>query len=556
MRRLPLTAALSAVLAVCHTAAYAQAAATPASTTDSAHRTSAQINASDFAQQVKTLSSDAFEGRAPGGKGEQMTTDYLIAQFKQAGLTPGNHGEWLQAVPYVKSTLQRSADTALAIDGAKGLSRLAFGSQMVVGSLVPQAQAAIKDSPIVFIGYGVDAPDEQWNDYAGLDLKGKMVVILVNDPGWGNHDPKLFKGRALTYYGRWTYKFEEAARKGAAAAFIVHDTEAAGYPWGVVQNGWSGSQFSLPASEDPAPRLAVAGWLTTEGARELFKDAGADFDALKRSADQRGFKPVPLQARASIAIDSKIEQGQSHNVVAEVKGGARADEAIVYSAHWDHLGKQGDAIYHGAIDNATGVAGLLEIGAQFAQRKPQPARSVLFVAVTMEESGLLGSAYYVTHPAVPLAKTVANINMDALPIMGPSRDIAVLGYGQSQLDDYISAVARQQGRSISQDDKPEKGFFFRSDQLNFAKLGVPVLYARSGIDLVEGGKDAGSKASDDYTANRYHKPTDAYDPKWDLRGVIADLQALYQVGNKLADESTFPRWKTGSDFKRPTSTAP
>ncbi|WP_217317951.1 M28 family peptidase [Rhodanobacter sp. C03] len=551
MYRLLLTAVIGLFLVACHhhsasdkNSSYGDATFSPG------------IIETDVSQHVKVLASDAFEGRAPGTQGEQRTTDYLIQQFKRIGLQPGNRGSWLQAVPYVQSTLQHANQMRLAIDGSKDRSELSFGSEMVVGSPANEPHAAIKDSPIVFVGYGVDAPEQQWNDYDGLDLKGKTVVMLVNDPGWSSQDPMLFKGRELTWYGHWASKFEAAARRGAAAAFIVHDTVAAGYPWSVVQTGWSGPQFSLPTSEDPAPRLPIAGWLTTAAARKLFADAGADFDAQKKSADVRGFKPVELDARASIAIDSTITHGQSNNVVGELPGSLRPYEAIIYSAHWDHLGRDGNKIYHGAVDNASGVAGLLKIAEAFAHRKPKPVRTVLFLALTLEESGLLGSHYYVNHPVLPLDLTMADIDMDALTVIGPSRDIAVIGYGQSQLDGYLAEAARTQGRAVRPEPAPTQGFFARSGQFNFARAGVPVLYARSGLDLVDGGVSAGRKAYADYIANRYHQPGDAFDPNWDLRGMVQDLRLLYMVGSKLSTGTTpFPQWKPNSDFTRPGTEA-
>lgn len=484
-----------------------------------------------------------------------MTTAWLKDQFERIGLSPANDGSWFQNVPMLETTLLDADDTKLDVKTATGEAAFAYRTDMIVGTLDASPGVDIRDSDVVFVGYGVNAPEHQWNDYAGVDVKGKTVVVLVNDPGWGNQDAHLFKGRALTYYGRWTYKYEEAARQGAAACFIVHETPGAGYPWEVVVNSWSGTQYALPPGDDPAPRLAAAGWLTSAAAERLFAGAGLDFVALKRSADLPGFKATELPAKASLTFDSRIASASSDNVLGYVKGSARPDEVVVYSAHWDHFGKdpdlEGDQIYNGAYDNATGVAALLEIAEAFAQQQPPPQRSVLFLATTLEESGLLGSRYYVTHPAFPLAKTVAAINMDALPIIGPSRDIAVISAGQSNLDDDIRAAAQSQGRTIVPDDAPEKGFFFRSDQLNFAKLGVPVLYARSGLDLVDGGEAAGRKAYEDITARIYHKPSDEYDPKWDLRGTIEDVKAFHAVGRKLADETGMPQWKAGADFQRP-----
>jgi Zn-dependent M28 family amino/carboxypeptidase len=518
-------------------------------------KSSPDITAEDFAARVKKISGDAFEGRKPGTIGERMTTAWIKDQFEQAGLAPGNSGNWFQTVPMVETTLQDPAGVTLDVAAQSGDERFAYRTDMIVNTLDASHDVSIEGSPIVFAGYGVVAPEQNWNDYAGLDVKGKTVVVLVNDPGWGSGDATLFKGNALTYYGRWTYKYEEAARQGAAACLIVHETAGAGYPWDVVVNSWSGPQDALPPREDPAPHLPVAGWITTEAAQRLFAKAGASFDALKKSADARGFKAVELDAKLSTQFKNRIDNLSSENVIGMIRGSTRPDEAVVYTAHWDHLGKdasiKGDGIYNGAIDNGTGIAGLIEIAEAFAHQNPKPERSVLFAAVTLEEAGLLGSRYYVTHPALPLDKTVADINMDALPILGPAKDIAVIGWGQSTLDDYIKDAAAAEGRTIVADETPEKGFFFRSDQLNFARLGVPVLYARSGLDLVDGGEEAGRKLYADYTANRYHKPADEYDPGWDLRGVVDDLKAFYAVGKRLAGETTFPAWKPDADFHRP-----
>lgn len=509
------------------------------------------IEAASFGTQVKTLSSDAFDGRGPGTAGEKLTTDYLIAQFKRLGLQPGVHGQWLQSVPYVSVKVADPAKSLLAVEGTKGRIDFHFGDEWVVNSINASPKVDIRHSQLVFVGYGVNAPELGWNDYAGLDVKGKTVVVLVNDPGWGDQDPKLFRGKALTYYGRWTYKYEEAAREGAAAALIVHDTSAAGYPWSVVHSSWTGTQYNLPPSVDPAPRLAAAGWLSADAAAKLFAYSGVDFAKLRAAADHPGFKPVTLKAHADIRFNNVVGHGITHNVIATLRGTTRPDEAVVYTAHWDHLGNKAGKIYHGAVDNGTGVAGLLQIANAFVHRQPKPQRTVVFAAVTMEESGLLGSRYYVTHPVIPLSKTVADINMDVIPVNGPSHNMTLIGGGQSQMDDLIAASARKQGRYISPDPTPEQGMFFRSDQLNFAKLGVPVLYTEGGTDLVLGGKKAGEAAQADYIAHRYHQPTDVYDPHWDTRGAIEDLQALYDVGSGLVDSPDYPQWKPGSDFKRP-----
>ncbi|HEY6985573.1 MAG TPA: M28 family metallopeptidase [Rhodanobacteraceae bacterium] len=519
--------------------------------------TSPEITAEDFAARDQKISSDAFEGRKPGTIGERMATAWIKDQFEQVGLKPGNNGNWFQTVPMVVTTELEPDKITLDVAANSGAEHFAYRTDMVVNTLDASPSVELKDSPIVFAGYGVVAPEQNWNDYAGLDVKGKTVIVLVNDPGWGNHDETLFKGKALTYYGRWTYKYEEAARQGTAACLIVHETPGAGYPWEVVVNSWSGPQDALPMREDPAPRLNVAGWLTTEAAQRLFAKAGANFDELKKSADVRGFKATALDAKLSTSFKNRIDNMSSENVLGMIRGSTRPDEVVVYSAHWDHLGKdpnlKGDQIYNGAIDNGTGISGLIEIAEAFAHQNPPPQRSILFLAVTLEEAGLLGSRYYVTHPAFPLDKTVADINMDALPILGPTKDIAVISWGQSDLDDYIKDAAAAENRTIVPDETPEKGFFFRSDQLNFAKLGVPVLYARSGLNLVDGGEEAGRTAYADYVANHYHKPADEFDPNWDLRGVVEDVKAFYAVGRKLGDETTFPQWKPDADFHRPSN---
>ena len=528
------------------------AVAPPTTPTPDGHLSPA-ITAADFAAHVQRLASDEFEGRKPGTIGERVTTTYLVDQFQRMGLKPGYRGAWLQTVPTVETTLLDADKVALDVAEGGNVEKFAFRSETIVNAPQGKPDVELKDSDMIFAGYGVVAPAYQWDDYAGLDVKGKTVVVLINDPGWGNHDASLFKGEAMTYYGRWTYKFEEAARHGAAACLIVHDTAAAAYPWEVVINSWSGPQFYLPAHEDAEPRLPVAGWLTTEAARRLFAKAGADFDALKKSADLRGFRPTALAAKLSVHLQSQIRSISSDNVVAMLPGSERAGEAVVYSAHWDHFGKdatlKGDPIYHGAVDNGTGIAALLEIADAFAHQQPAPQRSILFLVPTLEEAGLLGSRYYTLHPSLPLAKTAADINMDILLPIGRTRDMQIIGFGQSQMDDYLKDALAPQQRTITSDTEPEKGYFYRSDQFNFAQHGVPVLYARGGFDKFDGGKDAGRAAYDDYTRNHYHKPADRFDPGWDYAGVIEDTQALYAVGKRLADEATWPQWAQDSEFR-------
>jgi Zn-dependent M28 family amino/carboxypeptidase len=547
----------AATLAACDRQPSPPAAAPAASTPAATYAFHDAIDAGDFAQHVKTLSSDAFEGRGPGTPGEDKTVAYIQAQMQRIGLQPGNHGEWFQTVPMVETAAD--ATTALAIDVAGKPHVLKFGDDMVIGTRTGQPEVKIDASKLVFVGYGVDAPEQQWNDYAGIDVKGKTVVMLVNDPGFHAHDESLFEGKRMTYYGRWTYKFEEAARKGAAAALIVHDTEGASYGWDVVRNSWSGVQYDLPASADPAPRLPAQGWITGEAANALFADAGLDLDALRAAANKRGFKAVPMDATLSLDLKSTIAEKSSRNVVGLLPGSAHPDEAIVYMAHWDHLGKHDgeagpdgskDVIYNGAVDNATGVAGILEVADAFAHQQPKPERSLLFVAVTLEESGLLGSQYYVAHPAIPLDHTVAVFNIDAMSVYGRSRDITVVGMGSSQLEDLLKPVAAAQGRTRHAESHPEAGGYFRSDHFNFAKAGVPALYIDGGEDLVDGGKAAGEAAAKDYGDHRYHSPADEYDAAtWKLDGTMQDLDVVYAVGRELAGSRQWPDWYDGNPFK-------
>jgi Zn-dependent M28 family amino/carboxypeptidase len=406
---------------------------------------------------------------------------------------------------------------------------------------------------MVFVGYGPVAPEYGWNDYAGIDVKGKTVVILVNDPGFATGDESLFTGRAMTYYGRWTYKFEEAARQGAAGAFIVHETEPAAYPWEVVEGSWKGEQFSLVPEDNNMSRAAIEGWTTVETARGIFAQAGLSYDSLKTRANLRGFRAVPLGLTASISVRSAIRHSTSNNVLAVVRGSERPDEYMVYLAHWDHLGRdttlKGDQIYNGALDNASGTAGLLELAEAFARLDPAPRRSVLFLAVTAEEQGLIGSAHYAENPIYPLDQTVAVINMDGLNPIGPMRDVTIIGYGNSELDDYLAEAARTQSRVIQPDAEPEKGFYYRSDHFNFAKVGVPALYPDAGVDHVERGEAYAREQRDKYTTERYHKPSDEYDPSWDLRGAIDDLRLFFLVGYRIVNEETYPNWRPGTEFR-------
>lgn len=553
MSRLPITSLLAvAVLAACSqeapTPPAAEAPAAPAAAT---HAFAPDINAADFSEMVKVMASDEFEGRAPGSAGEEKTVEYIKAQYERLGLQPaGDDGTFFQTVPMVETTADPA--TVLTLDMGGEARELKFGDDMVLGTRTGQAEVKVDASDLVFVGYGVDAPEQQWNDYAGVDVKGKTVVILVNDPGFHAKDASLFEGERMTWYGRWPYKFEEAARKGAAAALIIHDTAGAAYGWDVVKNSWSGAQFDLRAADDPDPRLPAQGWITNDVAKALFAASGQDLEKMVEAANKRGFKAVPLKAKASFDLKSTVTEKSSRNVIGKLPGTTAPDEAIVYMAHWDHLGKHegdGDQIYNGAIDNATGTAGIIEIAEKFATSEPRPARSLVFAAVTLEESGLLGSKYQVAHPAVPLAQTVGVINLDAMPVTGASKDMVVVGMGNSELEDILKPIAEGQQRTLVQEGNPAGGFYFRSDHFNYAKAGVPALYAKGGEDLVDGGKAAGEAASKLYTADLYHKPADAYDPNWNLDGVLQDLEALYQVGRVLADGDQWPNWREGNAFR-------
>jgi len=514
------------------------------------HPFSPAITEADFMQLVNTLASDEFEGRAPGSAGEDKSVAYIKAQYERIGLQPGAADVgWFQPVPMIETTADESM--VVHVTGHGGARELAFGTDVVLGTRSGQAQISVKDSELVFVGYGVNAPERGWNDYAGLDVRGKTVVVLVNDPGFHVNDEDLFDGNTMTYYGRWTYKFEEAARQGAAAALIVHDTPGASYGWDVVKNSWSGAQFDLRAEDDPEPRLPAQGWISSDAARQLFAGAGLDLDAQYLAANQRGFKPVSLNAAVSFDLHSSIVEKSSRNVIGVLPGTDLAEQAVVYMAHWDHLGKhegEGDTIYNGAVDNATGVAGIIEIAEAFANADIKPRRSLVFIAVTLEESGLLGSKYYVANPTFAMDNIAGVINLDAMSVGGRSRDFVVTGLGNSELEDMLAPIAAQQGRALVEESNPAAGYYFRSDHFNFVKAGVPALYAKGGIDLIEGGVDAGKLAAADYAA-RYHQPSDEVHPGWKVDGLIEDLEALYAVGRVLADDELWPNWYEGNPFK-------
>jgi len=508
------------------------------------------ISADGLAASVQVLSHDSLEGRSPSSAGEEKTLRYLQSEFERLGFGPGVGDGFLQEVPLV--SIEADPNMELVIRGEGFADTLAFGSQFVAVTERVVDAVSLEDSELIFVGYGSVAPEYDWNDYEGIDPSGKTLIMLVNDPGYATENPDLFNGRAMTYYGRWTYKFEEAGRQGAAGVLVVHDTGPAGYPWGVVERGWSGPQFALDQSGG-AQLADVEGWISTDVARALFDRAGLDFDALAESAASPAFSPVPLGLTASVSIDNAIQRSVSNNIIAMLPGSERPDEFVMYVAHWDHLGRdasrEGDQIYNGAYDNATGTAGLLEIAKAFAAAPEPPRRSVLLMGVTAEEQGLLGSKYYAANPVHPLEKTAAVINMDGLNIYGPTSDITVVGFGNSELDDYVAAVAEGQGRVVKPDAEPEKGFFYRSDQFSFAKQGVPAIYTDPGSVSIEHGEEWMTARKDEYTAERYHQPGDEYDPDWDLGGAIQDLQLYFMIGQRIANEDGWPNWREGNEFR-------
>lgn len=503
------------------------------------------IMVNDLSTHMRELSSAPFRDREPGSAAEQRTLEYLIQQFQRIGLQPGDGDRWVQDVPYVASTVTHPEQVTLALDGNASQS-LAFGRDMVINSPKGLAHVELEQTPLVFVGYGIVAPEQQWDDYAGLDVHGKTVVILANDPGWDSRDLQLFGGRVPTTYGRWSYKVEQAALHGAAGALVVHDSEATGYGWNLLRARWSGTRYSDP--ESSSHRTAVAGWLSTDGARALFAYAGMDFDAAKALAHQRGFKAMTMRGSVSTRFDSTVTRGVSHNVIAMVPGTKKPGEALIYSTHMEDSTANGRL--RGPTDSAAGLAGLLEMAEAFAHRAPRPHRSVVFIAFTMEGAGLLGSQFYVHHPVVPLEHTVADINMDALPMLGPSRDVSVVGFGKSELDEYLADALRAQHRKVTPGDTDQQGVFYRSDQLSFASHGVPVLYARSGLDLVQGGTAMGTKRFSDYLRLIDDDGDAVADASWNLQGVVEDLRALFMVGGKLSMDTAYPRWKPGADFAR------
>lgn len=506
------------------------------------------INDSSFAKHMAVLASDEFEGRKPFTTGETKSINYLKEQFSALGLKPGNGDSYFQEVPMVE--IKSTPEDKMVFKGASGSLKVTYLNDFVAATKRVQPAVNLVNSPLVFAGYGIVAPEYKWNDYADLDVKGKTVVVMINDPGFS--DSTLFKGKNMTFYGRWVYKFEEAARQGAAGILIIHDTAPAAYPWSVVRSGWSKSKLQLEEKDNNMSRAIVEGWITLDVAKQLFK-LGGQSEALFAAALKPGFKAVDLKLTTSLKVTNNIKKSVSNNVVAIIPGTQRKDENIIYSAHWDHLGigepVKGDSIYNGAVDNATGVASLLELAAAFQHAAKKPERSIVFVSFTGEEQGLLGSEYYAKHPVFPMNKTVADINMDMMGIAGKTKDVIVYGFGQSELDDYAIASAKKQGRVIVKDPDPSKGLYYRSDHFNLAKVGIPSLFTGSGVDNIKLGREWGLKQLEEYFKSRYHSPQDNFDPQSDVSGMVEDVRLLFDMGYRLSNETTFPRWKTGSEFK-------
>jgi Zn-dependent M28 family amino/carboxypeptidase len=515
------------------------------------------ITAEGLRRHIDVLAHDSLEGRAPGGTGEARTVRYLEAQFRALGLEPGNpDGTYIQPVRLVGITSR--PEGTLTRGGVS--RRLAFPRDYVAGTRYPLPEASLAGSELVFVGHGVTAPEFDWDDYKDVDVRGKTLVMLINDPpvpaaGGDSLDPAVFKGAAMSYYGRWTYKFEEASRRGAAGALIVHETGPAGYPYLTVINSWGRENFDVNTPGGPAGRVQVEGWLANDAARRLLEEAGHDLEALKASAARRDFRPVPLGTTATIRVTTTVREVESRNVVGRLTGGdpARAGEWVLFTAHWDHLGVDslhgGDPVFNGALDNASGTATLLEIAQAFVQLPMRTPRSVLFVALTAEEQGLLGAKWYAERPLYPLARTVAVINMDGINQWGRTSDITVIGLGNSTLDDVLRDVAARDGRVLAPDPEPGKGFFFRSDHFEFAKQGVPALYIGAGSRFIGKPDGFGQRKRDEYTATDYHKPSDEVKPDWDLSGAVEDAKALFEVGWRVAYTTTWPTWRPGAEFK-------
>ena len=505
------------------------------------------ISDADIREPLKVLSSDEFEGRLPTTEGEKKTIEYLVSEFTKAGLKPGNGDSFLQKVALMEITAD--PDMTMTI----GDNNFAYKEQMVASSKREQSSVSLEDSELVFVGYGVNAPEYDWNDYEGLDVEGKTVVMLINDPGFENPESGKFQGTTMTYYGRWSYKYEEASRQGAAGAIIVHETAPASYGWSVVANSWSGPQYGLVSADKGASRVAVEGWLTLDAAKKVFADAGLDFDQEKANAMQGPYNKA-MDIKASVTVNNTFKKSESNNVIATLPGAEFPDEHIIYTAHWDHLGKdeskEGDQIYNGAHDNATGTAAILAMAKAYSELTPAPKRSVSFLVVTAEEQGLLGSKYYASNPVIPIENTVANINMDAMNVLGKTKNVAVVGMGKSEMEDYLEAAAAKQGRTLTQEARPEAGYYYRSDHFSFAKQGVPALYAEGGNEPADEETAKYRKRMNVIVTGCYHQVCDQYRDDWDLSGIVQDTQMLFDVGVGVANAEAWPKWNEASEFQR------
>jgi Zn-dependent M28 family amino/carboxypeptidase len=527
-------------------------ASAPAEVADPVETAVEAMTEASYRRHIEILASDEFGGRAPATPGEKLTVDYLINHFEAIGLEPGNNGSFTQDVPLMRVTAVNAPD--LTFSGGEGDDIvLAYGPDQVVWSRRQMPEAALEDSELVFVGYGINAPERNWNDYEGIDVTGKTVVMLVNDPGYATQDPDLFNGNAMTYYGRWDYKFGEASRRGAAGAIIVHDTLPAAYGWNTVENSWTGPQLDVVLDEQGAALSAAQGWIQKEHAETLFARAGLDLAEMYEAAKQPGFRAVPMGLTASARIENETEAVLTQNVAALLRGSEAPEEVFIYMAHWDHLGTdpalEGDQIYNGAMDNASGTAALMEIARAYSTLPQAPRRSVLFLAVTAEEQGLLGSQYYASNPIYPLENTVGGLNMDGMNNFGATRDITVVGLGMSDLDDYLKAAAAAQERVLEGDREAEKGFYYRSDHFELAKEGVPMLYPGGGYDDREKGVAYGMEKSLEYNKDHYHRVSDEYDLSWNVDGALEDMEVFFQTGLEIVNGDEWPNWKEGTEFR-------
>ena len=512
----------------------------------------ASVTSEDLMRHTEVLASDEFEGRAPSSPGEEKTIQYLTEQFGALGLEPGGpDGSWVQEVPLVSITADPSM--TLAVEGGSSPATFHYGPDFIAWTTRVVEDIQVEASELVFVGYGVIAPEFGWNDYEGLDVAGKTVVVLVNDPGFATQDPALFNGNAMTYYGRWTYKYEEAARQGAAGVLIVHETEPAAYGWATVEGTWTGPQFDLVSADNNMGRVAFESWITHETAQAIFTQAGLDYKEMKAQALTPEFEAVPMGLTASMSIHNTIQRSASRNFLARIPGTTRPDEVVIYMAHWDHFGRdpslEGDQIFNGAVDNATGVAALLELAQAFQALEPGPERTVVFLATTAEEQGLLGSGYYGEDPVYPLEETVAAINIDGLDTYGATRDYVVSGHGNSNLDEYAVRYNQALDRVVKPDPEPEKGGFFRSDHFPLAKQGVPAHYGWAGFDNLEHGEEWGQAQSDAWLAQHYHQTSDEFSPEWDLAGALQDMSVWFHMGVELTYSNAWPEWNEGTEFK-------